>query len=730
VHAAVAAAWVAVVASAMYRAVPALLRAGRAGELADAGFSGDPTLPHLVDAALHAVRALGGAAFLVVSAGVLGHGLLALLRCRPEWRAERWPIAVLLGGGGYGILGLLLAAVGAYRPPALLAAAAIPPAWLLVRHLRRRRLTRAPEPRPSVVLVPPKERGWAACAALTVGLALVAALAPDWQYDAVWFHLYFPRLFLQQGTLVHSAAEYVSLYPMTWGLWFGYGLALGGQPVATLLHFACLPMAGMVIHAAARRLAPEAPPWLAVALFAAVPMVQWEAATAYIDLAVALALTVAVYALLRHADGERGWLAVAALALGVALASKHLALVALAILGPGTALLLAARGRPALVAARSAALFAAMALVVALPWYARSWLASGNPFFPELHSVIGAAPEWWDDGNAAGLAGFMRGFGRERTLANLVTLPWDVTVHPARYGGAIGPLFLALIPLLALRPARRGVAGRAGLHWVAAFVAAYFAVWASPVASYQARWLIPIAPLLALLAAAGFARARRAIVAAMGRSGGRALAAVVLVMLAASTPPFTRALEGDRGPGEWAGWVDHALRGVPLGVVLGAESRDEYLARHVPTLRAWRYANAVLPRDAVVLAYSGGDHFFSERARLSALATSMRAAAWAPPGDSARAFAALRARGVTHVLVDRAFLRENGFAPGTAWTDYAILCEPGRRARLAALYDDGRVALYALRAAAVRQTARTGQRGQLRARAVQTRAPSSISAWL
>ncbi|NIV28439.1 MAG: hypothetical protein GWN58_02655, partial [Anaerolineae bacterium] len=48
-------------------------------------------------------------------------------------------------------------------------------------------------------------------------------------------------------------AEYISLYPMTWELIFGAGLALGGPTAAKLLHFACLPLVGLLTYQMIRR---------------------------------------------------------------------------------------------------------------------------------------------------------------------------------------------------------------------------------------------------------------------------------------------------------------------------------------------------------------------------------------------------------------------------------------------------------------------------------------------
>ena len=289
----------------------------------------DPALPFLGPAMRREVAGVGGAILLLVAASALGLGISQALGWRYDSWRERLPFAASLGIGAFAYLGLALAMAGLYRPAVLrlvvalvLLAAALAVARAAMeaaacnclRHTCRAAQTRI----------------WIACAALAVLCAGVAALAPESQFDALWYHLAYPQRFLEAGRLVDLPSDFVSLYPMTTELWFGYGLALGGATAATLLHFACLLLVAITTYELARRFARGASPWLAVALLVTIPTVIWEASTAYIDLALMLFVTLALYALLRYVESSRRqWLLLAALNLGFALASKHLALFAL-----------------------------------------------------------------------------------------------------------------------------------------------------------------------------------------------------------------------------------------------------------------------------------------------------------------------------------------------------------------------------------------------------------------
>jgi hypothetical protein len=372
----------------------------------------------------------------------------------------------------------------------------------------------------------------------------------------------------------------------------------------------------------------------------------WESGTAYIDIALALHTAIACYALTRYAEqGELAWGALAALHLGGAAATKHLGVIA-SIVALTIYVLMTVRSgvRPG-PAIRRALLIGVAAALVPLPWYLRSYVASGNPVFPDLFAVFGARPpERWDAVTEHGLAGFKARFGYGRSLADLIRLPWDVTVHGARFGGALGPLFLVLIPA-ALVLGR----SRAALP-LATGVIAYAAVWASSISSYQMRFLMPLVAPLALLAAAGLEAVSHA--AGEWHSRGRQLVtAAVFAIAFLNLPPFIRLHERDREG--WSEYLTHVLRQSPIAVVSGRESEVSYLRRELPSFAAWQAINAEAPENARVLTFAGGDNFYAQRRRVPHDSTMARPVVRVPRDNVGEAIAQLRALGITHVLFDR-----------------------------------------------------------------------------
>jgi hypothetical protein len=621
--------------------------------------------PFWFDALGRTVRAAGASALVLLAGWGASAVIATILERHVEHRVDRSLFRLALGLAMLSYALFALAALGLFSPPGATVVVAIAAARGVFDLRRIRPLPRAPR-------LDRIERLWIGCAAVAMTFALVGALAPETEYDALWYHLWLPRVWLDAGRPADIIHEYVSLYPLTWDLLYGAAMVVGGPVGAKLLHFLCLPLLALTTWRLTRLIFPAASAPLAVAILTTAPVVIWEATTAYIDLALTWYLALGVYALARFELLERraAWLVLGAVMFGIAAAIKHLALVVLALACVWILVGEIRRRKAYLSAARTALVFGAMAIAIPSPWYVRAYAASGNPVFPDLYPVFGAEPETrWSDGTELALREFKDRFGPARTPANLLRLPWDMTVHGARFGGTIGPIFLLLVPL-SLFAGRRA-------RLLVLVCGAYLAVWASPVSSFQMRFVIPMLPVLAA-ALAGGARV-------IPWSG-----AIVVPLLLLNLPPFIEWHEADRRGSQ--GWLTHVVRRLPLRVVVGSESTDRYLARSVPSYAAWRYIDSKLPDDVRVLTFSGGDHLYGARDRLWANAWAAYPLTWGlPAGREELARSRLAARGFSHVLFDRRQLERGEIR------HLAIGSDRMRACCLEKVYEDGRFVLFAVR---------------------------------
>ena len=535
---------------------------------------------------------------------------------------------------------------------------------------------------------------------------LLGALLPEVEFDALWYHLPLPQAYLLAGRLVDLPNTFSSHYPKTVEMLFALGLAWNGPITAKLVHFVFGLLAVGATYRLARRWLNRQYSLLAALAFLAVPTVHWELTTAHVDLAVICFVTLSLSDLVTCWDEpDDVGIHRAGLMMGLALASKHSALLFL----PGAMLLVVARSlRMAAslssgegyrsIAADAVAwlkaglrvqrwmkpplIFLGIVLVVPLPWYVLSWLATGNPVFPELSSVFGVRVDQWTEINEDGVRSFLLHFGVGRDVLTLLTLPWHVTVSGPQFAGSLGPVFLKALPLAGLVILTPGARGR-GLRILAGWALLGTALWATPFSSFQLRYLLPVLPAVAVLSAAGLAW----LTAVLRSHGWRHLAGAVLpvatLVLAFNLPPFI--------PWHGPGWAASTAHELDLAGVVDAGAASNYIARHVPAYPAISFVNDHVAPPVRILTFVDGFDYYSRYPLLHAYAPTAQPATFASGAErESVVIETLRREGITHVILpsDLSDLRSFGLA---------ITSEAFIRRYLSPVYEDERVVVYELR---------------------------------
>jgi hypothetical protein len=271
---------------------------------------------------------------------------------------------------------------------------------------------------------------------------------------------------------------------------------------------------------------------------------------------------------------------------GLAMGSKYLALASLPILLAAVAF--DPRAGSGLGRCRPALWLGGVALIVACPWYIKNLVWGGNPFYPFL---LGGTE--WPAERLELLMSYLRSFGSPRSLLGILFLPLLLLTQPDIFGTFIGgidipsPLFLVAFatPLLKrdhpFRP----------LGWMTLL---RFALWA--LGTQQTRFLLPLYPVLALLTAAVL----DTWISRVGAARWRLLAVTGIVAgLVAVTFAYQLVFLT-------------SIR--PLPVVLGAESKSQFLERSVYDYPALRFISANLPPQArVFMAWDGQGFYCDER---------------------------------------------------------------------------------------------------------------------
>lgn len=438
------------------------------------------------------------------------------------------------------------------------------------------------------------DKGLLVLIAIPVLLAFIASLAPPTAKDTLLYHFAIPKAFVTQHSnafIEGNIASYLALGTEMHSVW---AMLLGGlwssrvaEAAAGATIWAFFPLLLLLIFGWARELNVERR-WAltAVLMVAAVPSAYHVAANAYTDIALALFITLAIYSLSRWwRTLANGWLIFIAIFLGAALSSKLTTLFAIA----AFALVVLLRVRKAKESEPNRLIkifvsgFASVVLagLIASPWYLRTWQQTDSPVFPFYMSVWqGDAPGWDVERSNLFQAMNSQYGGDVKTPLDYLAVPWNLSVaaqpeQTAYFDGVLGIAFLFGLPILiwALWKFDLPIEAKIGVG----VAAVMFLFWLF--SSQQLRYLLPILPVLAIaMVVAAEAIAKKV-------EGFRTIVQGFLAIAASA------------GILVGAAWF---LQKAPLRVVLGGESRDQYLARNLDYYPYYQTLNTETPADSKV----------------------------------------------------------------------------------------------------------------------------------
>jgi hypothetical protein len=550
-------------------------------------------------------------ALAVLAAAAASVGWLAIHRLPLRRRREALAVATIAGLGLLGTALFFVGLAGGLRRwvMVLLAAAALAALPALVRGMRR-------WPRAASAGVPPPEAAAAfdprprtAAAALALGLLPTFwwGLFPPTGFDVTTYHLPYVQAFVATHRLALVPEVIFPIFPQLGEVLFAALVLVTGADVTThVVQLLALVAGAVLLDAAGRRFfSPAAGLW-AAALWLAHPLAHYQAASAYVDLLMALFAVLAVVAWEAWREGrlagERhagGWLVLSGAAAGLAMAVKYLGMVWLAALG-----VVGLGGAPRRRRLVSAAVVGLVALAVALPWYARIHHETGNPIHPFLASLFETSerPSRFDailgldreSTTGEGVAAVARGAGRALAQpGRLVQFAWRATFDRGWFDrqAPLAPWYFVLAPLAAVFCLR----DRRLLRWLL-LVVVYALLWTT----HDPRYQLPSMGVLALAGAGGLHHLGER-VPALGRLLGRPAAAWALAaVLALPGPAYA---------------VYKVFRHGPVPAVTPA-ARQVFLDREVPGHEAVRRLDGLHGGGSTLFALGGQNLTYYSEGRL------------------------------------------------------------------------------------------------------------------
>lgn len=214
---------------------------------------------------------------------------------------------------------------------------------------------------------------------------LIGALGPELGFDALWYHLTLPKLYLQNHAIVHIPGSllYYSDMPRLAEMLYTVVLAMSNEIGVKLTHFSFGILSLVALYKLSRKFLPKKFSLLALVLFYSNIVVGWMSITAYVDLARTFFEIMALWGFVEWQEKKDSkWLIESAVILGLAISTKLLALGSLVIF---TALIIIYVRKIIYVL-----IYLFFALLIPLPWFISSFTHTGNllyPFFTNLYPI-------------------------------------------------------------------------------------------------------------------------------------------------------------------------------------------------------------------------------------------------------------------------------------------------------------------------------------------------------
>lgn len=442
--------------------------------------------------------------------------------------------------------------------------------------------------------------GWSLWAGVFIILTAEAILGylPPTSRDELTHHLAIPKLYARAGRIIEIPMAPYAYYPMLVDMLFTPWVYWGYDFVPKWIHLLFSGLTALLLYSYLARRMNAVYGWLGFFFFLSTPVIFRLGHWGYNDLALAFYTTASLLCLLRWREERRSnsWLALAALSLGFALATKPNGLVAALLVTLLFGLVLVKPPRRSLTAvSREIFCFGALMLLPFLPWLIKNWWQTDNPFYPFFGGVFGARATSGSVGpDAASFAGV--GIFDKRELLfgesfwQIIALPLRVFFsgqdnNPQYFDGVLTPMLILFLPW--------SFKGK----WleekkILVSFALLLLLYAVFLVEMRIRYILAVVPPLVSLFAYGVFNTYLSIKRPV------ALAVVLL---------------------SFAGWhgiymVKYFRDAEPLAYLNGAVSRTEYLTRELPEYSAFDYINRQTAADAkIYLLFVGRRAYYCER---------------------------------------------------------------------------------------------------------------------
>ncbi|HEX8965972.1 MAG TPA: glycosyltransferase family 39 protein, partial [Patescibacteria group bacterium] len=213
----------------------------------------------------------------------------------------------------------------------------------------------------------------------------IGVFGPEISFDALWYHLTLPKLFLQWHAVEHipGGLLYYSDMPKLIEMLYVAALSFGNDSLARSIHLALGVATTISIYFLGRKYLSQKLSLMAAILFYSNLVVGWESVSAYIDLGRAFFEVLTFYFLIEWEEKTQiKFLFFSSLLLGFAISTKFIAFTSLGIFIPLIVFILFLQKKSIGEIVGYCVGFIAIACIIPSPWWIFSYLNTGNFFYP------------------------------------------------------------------------------------------------------------------------------------------------------------------------------------------------------------------------------------------------------------------------------------------------------------------------------------------------------------
>lgn len=220
---------------------------------------------------------------------------------------------------------------------------------------------------------------------LQILVNLLGVFGPELGFDALWYHVTLPKLYLLYHSVLHIPGGLLYYSDMPKLIEMVYTGALSFQAVflAKSVQWISGILCCIVLYRLSRLFVSQKLSLLAVVIFYSNLVVGWESTSAYIDLSWTFFILLSFYSFLEwRKTKENIWVKRLGLIMGLAIATKLVSGGIVVLLG--SALWMSTRKTQKI---QTVGRYLLLSLLVPLPWFVFSFIHTGNPVYPLFTST-------------------------------------------------------------------------------------------------------------------------------------------------------------------------------------------------------------------------------------------------------------------------------------------------------------------------------------------------------